>query len=146
MSDGAAAHFKNRYRFYELLNTDYVTAKWVFTATGHGKSGCDGVGGVVKHRATVHNLRATAGEAIRSASELVSALAPKLPNVHLIYLPADTISSFREDKKAEWESVRAVNGIQSSHVWESNMNDEGNRELFMARTCRSATRKVAIRA
>ena len=50
-SDGCAAQFKN---FKNLINFCHhskefdLSAEWVFFATSHGKSPCDGIGGTVK--------------------------------------------------------------------------------------------------
>lgn len=54
-SDGYAAQYKNRKNFFNLCHhaTDFnVTAEWVFFATSHGKSPCDGIGGTIKRTAT----------------------------------------------------------------------------------------------
>lgn len=57
VSDGAAAHFKNKFQIHELINNRYASAKCLFCITGHGKNDCDGIGGIVKHQATLYNLR-----------------------------------------------------------------------------------------
>lgn len=57
VSDGAAAHFKNKFQIHELINNRYASAKCLFCFTGHGKNDCDGIGGIVKHQATLYNLR-----------------------------------------------------------------------------------------
>ncbi|CAF4667131.1 unnamed protein product, partial [Rotaria socialis] len=59
-SDGASAHFKNKYNMYNLAHhhADFnIAASWTFSATGHGKGPCDGVGAVVKSTATQHLLK-----------------------------------------------------------------------------------------
>lgn len=66
ISDGAASHFKNRYQFNEMSKSS-KKRNWIFSATGHGKGSCDGIGGLVKHYATDHNLRKTHMEAIDNA-------------------------------------------------------------------------------
>lgn len=57
VSDGAAAHFKNKFQIHELKNNRCASAKCLFCATGHRKNDCDGIGGIVKHQATLHKLR-----------------------------------------------------------------------------------------
>ena len=45
VSDGAGMHFKNKYNMYNLSyhKEEFgIEAEWIFTATGHGKSACDG--------------------------------------------------------------------------------------------------------
>ena len=50
-SDGCAWQYKNKKNFYNLCqhkNDFGIEAEWVFFATSHGKSPCDGIGGTVK--------------------------------------------------------------------------------------------------
>lgn len=142
VSDGAASHFKNRFMLSELRKTDFHEARWIFTATGHGKSACDGVGGIVKHHATTHNLRSPAREAIMTAEDLINRLSPKLSGVHFILLPAQLVSSFRTAKREEWGAVKSVPGIQSSHMWLCKASN-GIRQLYTARTGRSELKNVS---
>ena len=57
ISDGDTRHFKNRFQFYQM-GKEFYKAKWIFSVTGHGKGACDGIGGLLKHFATTHNLSA----------------------------------------------------------------------------------------
>ena len=49
--DGCAGQYKKRFNFinlcYHKMDFD-VECKWHFFATSHGKSACDGIGGVMK--------------------------------------------------------------------------------------------------
>ena len=50
-SDGCAAHFKSFKNFINLFHHSkdfYLNAEWIFFATSHGKSPCDGIGGIVR--------------------------------------------------------------------------------------------------
>ena len=50
-SDGARQHFKNKSALWFLSHHRDIfgcDATWSFSASGHGKSACDGVGGVLK--------------------------------------------------------------------------------------------------
>lgn len=58
LSDGAPCHFKNRHDLYEFKKKNVAT-EWIYTAPGRGKSVCDGVGGVLKHHASIYNLSTT---------------------------------------------------------------------------------------
>ena len=56
-SDGCGGQYKNYKKKLNLCHhqTDFqFTAEWVFFATSHGKSPCDGIGGTVK-RTTVRS-------------------------------------------------------------------------------------------
>lgn len=56
ISDGAPIHFKNRYQLFEVSKS-LVPMEWVYSATGHGKGPCDGVGGLLKHHATKQSFQ-----------------------------------------------------------------------------------------
>ena len=59
-SDGAASHYNNQKNFVNLCSheADFrIKAEWHFSATSHGKSACDGVGGTVKRLAARASLQ-----------------------------------------------------------------------------------------
>ncbi|XP_077557118.1 uncharacterized protein LOC144171819 [Haemaphysalis longicornis] len=143
VSDGAASHFKNRYQLHELRKSDVPETQWIFSATGHGKNACDGVGGIVKHQATLYNLREPLRNAIQTAKDMVTVLSEKIKGVHFIYLEGNEVSSYRETKKEEWRTVRAFPGIQSWHVWRLRKSSEADIfELYAARTVCAPLRKL----
>ncbi|CAF4030591.1 unnamed protein product, partial [Rotaria magnacalcarata] len=60
VSDGAADHFKNNYTMLNLFHhkKDFgIEACWTFSATGHSKGPCDGIGATVKATATHTTLQ-----------------------------------------------------------------------------------------
>ncbi|XP_077562549.1 uncharacterized protein LOC144178508 [Haemaphysalis longicornis] len=143
VSDGAASLFKNRYQLHELGKSDVPETQWIFSATGHGKNACDGVGGIVKHQATLYNLREPLRNAIQTAKDMVTVLSEKIKGVHFIYLEGNEVSSYRETKKEEWRTVRAFPGIQSWHVWRLRKSSEADIcELYAARTVCAPLRKL----
>lgn len=88
---------------------------WMFCVTGHGKNACDGIDGLVKHQATLYNLRLPAIESIQSASSFVDMPAGKLKNVFILQLENSKLAEFHE-KKGEWENTEKVPEIQSFHM------------------------------
>lgn len=52
ISDIAGVYLKNQFRSYKM-RTNGALKKWIFSAPGHRKNACDGIGGVMKHAATV---------------------------------------------------------------------------------------------
>ena len=59
-SDGCTGQYKNRFNFINLCyyKMDFdVECEWHFFATSHGKSACDGIGGVVKKMTTKASLQ-----------------------------------------------------------------------------------------
>ncbi|KAH7936798.1 hypothetical protein HPB49_004752 [Dermacentor silvarum] len=144
VSDGAASHFKNRYRLYEFGKSDCPNTQWIFSATGHGKNACDGVGGLVKHQAMLNNLRTSPESAIRAARDFVTILTEKLKGVHLIHLEEKEVVAFRDLKKDEWMKVPAFHGIQSWHAWQLSRSTEASPELYVARIAGSAWKKLCV--
>lgn len=142
VSDGAPSHFKNRYQLHELTATKYASVQWLFSAAGHGKNACDGIGGVVKHHATLHNLRSSATSVIKFAKDMVDVLNTKLQNVTLIHLPSADLKAFREMKTKKWQCIRPVHGIQSWHMWQWTRVSQERNELLVARTAECPKKKV----
>lgn len=128
ITDGAAGHFKNRFQLYEL-GTRFKEMKWIFSATGHGKGACDGVGGLVKHYATIHNLSTSQVECIKNAEEFVKYVKLHTKNIQVIYVKSDDIQEFRTQKTEEWTDVTKVPGIRETHVWEAHQKIDKN-EVF----------------
>ena len=59
-SDGCAAQYKNKYNFANLCmhKRDFgFDAKWIFFATAHGKSPCDGIGGNIKRITAIESIK-----------------------------------------------------------------------------------------
>ncbi|KAH8029251.1 hypothetical protein HPB51_024425 [Rhipicephalus microplus] len=67
---------------------------------GHGKNSCDGAGGLLKHQATLYNLRAASSAVIMSASQMVAQMSTKLKNVKLLCANADELETFRQFMKS----------------------------------------------
>ena len=118
ISDGATAHFKNRFQFYELRNSK-KNKNWIFSATGHGKGACDGIGGLVKHYATHHNLQKSQLESITNADTFATTVQKYTKAITLLTIPADELKSFREKQIKRWDKVKvkAIKRIQKNHCW-----------------------------
>lgn len=117
ISDGASAHFKNRYQAFEMAAKSTI-AKWIFSAPGHGKGACDGVGGILKHTATVYNLRCrSAADLIQTAEDFVCKLQPRCTNVVLLHVTKEAAEDFRKMKLGHWKAAAAVPNIQRKLVW-----------------------------
>ncbi|XP_075535180.1 uncharacterized protein LOC142570720 [Dermacentor variabilis] len=135
VSDGASSHFKNKYQLYELSQKEHASTKWLFLATGRGKNACDGVGGLVKHQASLYNLTADSTTVIRSASEMVAQMTATLKNVKLLYADAEEVGNFRRLKKNQWKSLPRVPGIRSWHIWLSEPDASNcDRVVLVSRT------------
>lgn len=99
VSDGAASHFKNRYRLYELSQSSYKGATRHFTGIGHGKSACDGIGGTVRHHATTHNFSSRERSAIINLEDTAMRLSPSLERIHLLRLRTEDLFDLLRSEK-----------------------------------------------
>lgn len=134
VSDGAVMHFKNRFQLYEM-GKNRVLWRWLSSASGHGKNACDGIGGLLKHHATLHNIRETANSEILTSRDFVSVLKAKQVKTRIIDLPTEELTKFREEMKENWSGIRQAPGLRSCHVWykQSPEASIGNR-VHVART------------
>lgn len=135
ISDGAPAHFKNRYQFLEFQRSSQKR-KWIFSATGHGKGACDGIGGIVKHFATSHNLRKSHLESINDAETFVSEVGKYSNAIKLLVIPFEDLQKFRKEKTREWKKASAIVGIQKCHIWKLEKTEDDCINSFMAQTAK----------
>lgn len=98
VSDGAAAHFKNRFQVHEMSQNSLLLGQ-LFSASGHGKSASDGIGGSLKHMASLHNMRCPLSAAIQTAADFVCVLTGKGNSTHLLRLLSSEVSVFQKKKK-----------------------------------------------
>lgn len=138
ISDGAPSHFKNRYQLFELTKSP-VPIEWVFSATGHGKGPCDGIGGLLKHHATKHNLSSPSTAAIQNAKDFTAAVK-SYTSIALILLPKEEVETFRKQKLNEWSTqTMPVKGIQKTHVW---THSDGR--TYIAKTLNSTKEEISF--
>lgn len=71
----------------------------IVSEAGHRNSACDGVGRLVKHQATLPNLREPERNAIPMAKDMVTPLFEKINSVHVIQLERNEVSSHGETKQ-----------------------------------------------
>lgn len=118
ITDGAAAHFKNRFQLYEL-GKKAKSMKYIFSAPGHGKGAPDGLGSLVKHFATKHNLNCSYQNCIQNAKEFYEIVQKYVENVQLIFLDTEEVQQYRNRKEQEWKTVSKVNGIRDCFTWKA---------------------------
>ena len=116
VSDGAASHFKNRFQLDELKRAP-CDIKWLFSATGHGKGAVDGVGGLIKHYATSHNLREPLEEAVQNANDFAIHVQKYTDAIKIIHLQDAEIEQFRKEKNIDWLTTPKYPGIKKTHIW-----------------------------
>ena len=87
----------NRFQLDELKRAPY-DIKWLFSATGHGKGAVDGVGGLIKHYATSHNLREPHEKSIQNADDFVEHVKKYTDAIKIIHLQDVEVEEFRKVK------------------------------------------------
>ena len=96
-SDGAASQYKNRKNFLNLCNhqADFgIEAEWHFSATSHGKSACDGLGGTVKRLAARASLQHPYEHQIITPFQLYQWAMENVPGVHFCYCSTEEAEDF----------------------------------------------------
>lgn len=142
VTDGAASHFKNRFQLHEMKNAS-SNKKWLFSATGHGKGAVDGVGGLVKHYATRHNLQNCHIESIQDANAFVKKVQSYTDAIKLILLPKEDVEVFRQSKIKEWLKASKLTGIQKTHVWKVEVGKK--KKCYTARTAAHSFTKLVTK-
>ena len=83
-SDGWSEQYKNHKNFINLCHhLQYFNkdAEWIFFATSHGKSSCDGVGGFVKHYVVKHSLQRPIHDQIFSYQSMLDLCIREIPSI-----------------------------------------------------------------
>lgn len=137
ISDGAGSHFKNRYQFHEFKNSK-TNRRWLFSATGHGKGACDGVGGLVKHYASSHNLNDETLDFIQNAEGFAKHVKSYTTAISILVLDKTELEKFRTEKVDYWKMNAAeVKGIQKNHYWKLE-----NKISFIAKTAQHELQRI----
>ena len=117
-SDGAASQYKNRKNFINLCHheADFgVPAEWHFSATSHGKSACDSVGGTVKRLAARASLQRPYDQQIMTPRQLFDWASENVPATVFQYC---SIDDYREEAiflEERFEQARTIPGTRRLH-------------------------------
>ena len=91
-SDGCGGQYKNYKNFLNLCNhkNDFgLVAEWIFFATSHGKSPCDGIGGTVKRLTARASLQRPLDKQILSVDKMFEFCCEKIKNINFINIKSD---------------------------------------------------------
>ena len=116
-SDGCAAQYKN---FKNLLNLSFhrsdfgLEACWSFFATSHGKSPCDGIGGVVKRKLANASLGRPQNNQILTKDAFLYC-RENITGITFFYAHAHEVQTVRNDLKHRFEKGSTVPGTRSFH-------------------------------
>lgn len=112
-SDGCAGQYKNCTNFLNLCEhkkTYGLEAEWVFFATSHGKSPCDGIGGLLKREAAKESLRRPFDNQILTVNDLHEFCQRSLPNLKSILVSKDELTQERAKTEINAQTIPGTRG------------------------------------
>ena len=117
-SDGCSAHYKNYKNFINLCHhkEDFeITAEWVFFATSHGKSPCDGIGGTIKRTTARASLQRPLENQILTVDDMLEFCIANINTIIFYKITKETVSARRQQLKERFETGKTVPGTRSYH-------------------------------
>ena len=103
-SDGLCHHLQD-------FNMD---AEWIFFATSHGKSSCDGVGGFVKHYVVKHSLQRPIHDQIFSYQSMLGLCIREIPSIIFFGVIQEEMVNVRGDLEDHFAKSKTMPGTRSS--------------------------------
>lgn len=114
-TDGAAAHFKNRYSMVALSHHRQLhgcLADWSFMESYHGKGPHDGIGAVIKHNVYRRALQNRPGEPVVTRAKDVFRVATELMDKTVcLYVSKEDIEGQREKYGNLWNNCSGAKNI-----------------------------------
>ena len=117
-SDGCSAHSKNYKNLINLCHhkEDFeITAEWVFFATSHGKSPCDGIGGTIKRTTARASLQRPLENQILTVDDMLEFCIANINTIIFYKITKETVSARRQQLKERFETGKTVPGTRSYH-------------------------------
>ena len=118
VSDGCGAQYKNYKNFMNLCShkQDFgLDAEWVFFATSHGKSPCDGIGGSVKRHAAKRSLQRPLYNQILDYKAMLEVCETEMKSIVFIGIDKTEMQEVRKEMEKRYEDGDTVPGTRSSH-------------------------------
>ena len=101
VSDGCPNQYKNVYHFQTVCHHDevdfQVPCEWVFFATSHGKSPCDGLGGTTKRLTTRASLQRPIENQITSAKEMYEFCVSEIKGIVFTFIDKEEMNLLRQE-------------------------------------------------
>ena len=119
-SDGYAGQYKNYKNFMNLClhEIDFgLTADWVFFATSHGKSPCDGIGGTVKRLVRRESLHRPIDNQIINQQMFFNFCMVNIPGIIFKFLSSRMINQSRQNLLPRHAQGRTIPGTHSYHFY-----------------------------
>ena len=126
---------KNRKNFINLCHheDDFgIPAEWHFSATSHGKSACDGLGGTVKRLAARASLQRPYNEQIMTPRQLFEWACSNIPAVSFEYCSTEDYKREQTHLERRFERARTITGnSQTSFVCPNFKRQSKNQNLLI---------------
>ena len=117
-SGGCAEQYKNRKNFINLCHhqQDFnMDAEWIFFATSHGKSPCDGVGGFVKRYVAKRSLQRPLHDQILSYQSMLDLCVREIPSITFFGVSEEEMVNVHADLEDRFAKSKTLPGTRSSH-------------------------------
>ena len=88
---------------------------WVFFATSHGKSLCDGIGGAVKRHASKQSLQRPLNNQILDYKAMLAVCQEEMKSIKFSAIDKDGMHEERTNMEKQYEDGVTVPGTRSSH-------------------------------
>ena len=118
VSDGCGGQYKNYKNFLNLCchKEDFsIEAEWIFFATSHGKSPCDGIGGAVKRHAAKRSLQRPLNNQILNYRAMLEVCQEEMKSIIFFSFSKEDMLEEREQMEKRFKEGKTVPGTRSSH-------------------------------
>ena len=123
VTDGCPNQYKCVYNFQSICHhqEDFgVETEWIFFATSHGKSPCDGLGGTAKRLTTRASLQRTVNDQITCATEMFEFCSSSIDAIQFDFITKERMLVLRDEqsflsKRFDPNSLYYLPGTKSFH-------------------------------
>ena len=117
-SDGCAEQYENHKNFINLCHHQpglHMDAEWIFFATSHGESPCDGVGGFVKRYVGKRSLKRPLHDQILGYQSILDLSVREVPSITFFSVSQEEMVNIRADLEDRFAKSKIMPGTRSSH-------------------------------
>ena len=117
-SDECGGQYKNSKSLKNLClyKQDFgLDAEWIFFATSHGKSPCDGIGSSVKHHAAQRSFPRPMNNQILDYQAMLNVCEEEMSKIKFFGISKETMDEVRKSLEERFSRGNTVPGTRSSH-------------------------------
>ena len=92
-----------------------MDAEWIFFATSHGKSTCDGIGGFVKRYVTKRSFQRSLHNQILSYQSMLDLCVREIPSITFFSVSQEEMVNLCADLEDCFAKSKNMRGTSSSH-------------------------------